>query len=157
MIHCLSEENKTMAQQTNSFTIAHYLLLAVVVILCVFLVSWALISGHNTATSYVSDDGAEIPTPQITTKISPCAQQMTNAVAQMWAYNYDVVPQKYTDMIYEYAQEEITTPTTGYCNNTRFSCNTGQTRAQCDPCALNSARARAMEAHIKDAVAQNCD
>ena len=136
---------------TNSFTFAHYILLFLVTIICISIISWVVIKRNN-------------PTPQnnITPTIvhiksvDPCVQRITNAVAQMWAYNPRMVPQKYWQIASDYLDEVITTRTYGICQDVAFTCRPGQKRIECDPCAVPSARAFAQDRQTADTISENC-
>lgn len=139
-----------MANQTNSFTIAHYILLFLVVALCIGIVAWSIISSRNVARA----DSAK-PVIQVS-NIDPCTQEVMNNVAQMWAYNPGAVPEKYQQMASDYADEEITARIRGNCNGVKFTCRPGQIRRDCDPCALGGGRQIAMDAHTADVVRAMC-
>ena len=143
--------NKKFTTNTNSFTIAHYILLFLVVGLCISIIAWILISRNNTT-----------PANNVTQNIihirdtDPCVQRTRNTVAQMWAYDPRAVPQKYWTIATEYLNQTITTPTYGICQDVAFTCHVGQLRRDCDPCAVPSARAYAMDIHTADLIRENC-
>ena len=134
----------------TSIRIAHYLLLFAIAIICIGLVTYAIIHQNN-------------PTPQNNVtpahrakEQTPCATRTADTIAQMWAYNPKSIPQKYWEIAMDYMNEQITTPTYGICQDVAFHCATGDIRRDCDPCAVPSARAYAMEIHTHDAIKQNC-
>ncbi len=140
-----------MANQTNSFTIAHYILLFFVVGLCIGIAAWIMITTRNAnpknnieSVTHISND-------------DPCVQNIMNSVSQMWAYNPGAVPQKYWRIASEYADEQIVTRIQGHCNNVAFTCRPGQIRRDCDPCAVGGGRQMAIDQHIADMVKINCN
>lgn len=141
-----------MALQTTSFKIARYILLALVLVLCIGIITWTLIARNRAdqSTSGTVENVIRI------TNTDPCVQSVNNAVSQMWAYNAVSIPQKYRDMVTQYVNEKITTRINGSCNDVRFVCRPGQIRRDCDPCAQGSARQFAMEQQISDMIAEQC-
>lgn len=138
---------------TNSFTIAHYILLFLVFCLCTGIIVWIIITRNNpTPTNNVSVS----PVIHID-KPTPCIQRTKNTVSQMWAYDPDMVPQKYWDIALDYLNQKITTRTYGICQDVAYICHPGEIRRDCDPCAVPSARNYAMEIHIADMIHANCE
>ncbi len=135
---------------TNSFTIARYILLFLVVIITIVIIAWTLVSSHRRTTNSSQQNVIHI------SNNDPCVQDVTNTISRIWAYSPSMVPQKYADMIRQYINAPITERINGACNDTRFVCRPGQIRRECDPCALASARAAAMDQHIADTVARDC-
>lgn len=140
-----------MAIQTNSFKISRYILLALVLILCIGIITWTLVSKNRVAQSDTTVDNVI----RITNN-DPCIQNVNSIVAQMWAYDEPDIPQKYRDMITQYLDTEITSRIDGMCNDVKFVCRPGQLRRDCDPCATGSARQFAMEKQISDMIAEQC-
>lgn len=136
---------------TNSFTIAHYILLFLVVGLCIGIAAWIMISSRTATPKNNVEPVVHI------SNTDPCSRQTMNAIAQMWAYDPGMVPQKYWDMAAEYANEQIVTRIHGNCNSVNFTCRPGQIRRDCDPCAIGTGRQIAMDQHIADTIRQNCD
>ena len=136
--------------QITSFKIARYILMILVIILCVGIISWILFSPSD------KNDNAHVDNVIRITNTDPCVQKVNNSIAQLWAYNMNDVPQKYIDMIDSYLNEKIATKTTGYCNDTKFTCKPGQARKDCDPCALGSAKQFAMDQQIVDMISTEC-
>lgn len=141
-----------MGLQTTSFKIARYILFALVLILCAWIIIYTLVSKEEGNTMNINDENVI----RVTNNQNPCEQNINNSISQMWAYNFENVPQKYLSMIDAYVNEEITTRETGYCNNVKFTCTPGQIRKDCDPCAAGSARQFAMDKQIADTIAQEC-
>ena len=141
---------KKFKTNTSAFSIAHYILLFLVVCTCITLIAWVIISQHNTPTTNI--------TPPIThiKNADPCVQRTINTVAQMWAYTPEMVPQKYWDMATNYMNQTITTRTYGICQDVAFTCHVGQILRDCDPCAVPSARDYAQSMHTADMIRQNC-
>ncbi len=138
-------------QKINTFTIAHYILLFLVVVLCIGIVAWTLTrSGKSVA---ATDDANVI---RVTENISPCAQKIKNQVSQIWAYNPELIPQKYLDIANEYVNSRVDDRIRGECNNVKFTCRRGDIRRDCDPCAVGAARQIAMERQISDMTAEYC-
>lgn len=145
-----------MAYQTNSFSIAHYILLICMVVLCGGVVAYAII--HDTGRH---DDVLAMPMPTrpaapASTQPDTCAQTVTNAVAQMWAYNPDVIPVKYKDIAMAYYTGPVNTTIRGECNGVRFVCRAGVRRADCDPCAAGGARDYAISLQTRDMIKKHC-
>lgn len=146
-----------MAYQTNSFSIAHYILLICMVVLCGGVVAYAII--HDTG----RHDENIVPMPMLTqpavpvaTQTDTCVQTVTNAVAQMWAYNPDVIPVKYKDIAMAYYTGPVNTTIHGECNGVRFVCRAGVRRADCDPCAAGGARDYAISLQTRDMIKKHC-
>jgi UDP-3-O-acyl-N-acetylglucosamine deacetylase len=74
----------------------------------------------------------------------------------MWKYDPKMIPQKYWDIAMKYMNEIYTTRTFGICNDIGYVCNPGQTRRDCDPCAVPSARKYAQNIHLNDMIIENC-
>ena len=105
---------------TNTFSIAHYILLFLVTILCIGIISWVMIRRNNPA-----------PQNNIQTigtyahQTDPCVHRITNTVAKMWAYTPDMIPERYWDIAMQYLDETITTRTYGLCQDVAFTCRPG--------------------------------
>ena len=136
---------------TNSFTIAHYILLFLVIGLCICIIAWTMIRRHNLS-----------PKNNVTQNIihvnssAPCIKRTIDTVDKMWEYDPKSVPQKYWDIALEYLNEPILATTYGICQDVAFACHTGQTRRECDPCAIPSAPEIAKNQQIADMIKQNC-
>lgn len=142
---------KKFNHNTNAFSIAHYILLFLVVGLCISIIAWIMINRNNNApTNNVSQNIIHIQ------ENDPCVQRTRNTVAKMWAYDPRAVPQKYWEIATQYLNQAIQTPTYGICQDVAFTCHVGQLRRDCDPCAVPSARAYAMEIHTADLIRVNC-
>ena len=136
---------------TNSFTIAHYILLFLVTGICIAVIAWIMISRHNTnPTNNVSENIIH------TTGNSPCAKRTIETVEKLWAYNPNAVPQKYWNIAIDYMNQPITKKTYGVCQDVAYTCHVGQIIRDCDPCAVPSARAYAKSIHIADLLKTNC-
>ena len=135
--------------QTTPFTIAHYILLFMVVVTCISIVAWLIIARyrtqqyHRTDITYIMNN-------------DPCVDKTRDAVSRMWAYNQELIPTRYKTMADTYANNAILTRTSGYCNGIPFTCRAGQLRRTCDPCAIVAGRNIAMEYHIADMIRANC-
>ena len=135
----------------TSFTIAHYILLFLVCGLCIGIIAWIMISRHNaTPTNNVQFNISHI------NKNMPCVQRTTETINQMWKYDPKMVPQKYWDIAMDYLNQVYTVTTFGICNDIGYVCRIGQTRRDCDPCAVPLARKYAQEIHLNDEIAKNC-
>ncbi len=139
-----------MAYQTNSFTIAHYILLFAVVVLSIGIISWTVIhSGNPNPQNNIE------PVMHITNS-DPCVRHARESITQMWEYNPGAVPQEYRALATQYTDEVIATRIQGDCGGTSFTCRPGQRRRECDPCAAASARQYAIEQQIADTIEKNC-
>lgn len=140
---------KNMEYQTSAFTVAHYILLFMVTVVCISVVTWLILERHKTQRAnstnitYIMNNDA-------------CVQQTRDAVSRMWAYNQELIPARYKTMADTYANNAVLTRVTGYCNDVAFTCRAGQLRRTCDPCAVSAGRMRAMETHIADMIRANC-
>ena len=143
---------KKFKTNTNTYTIAHYLLLFLVIGLCICIAAWIMITRHN-------NNPINNVTPTIThiSSTLPCVKRTVDTVEQMWRYDPKSVPQKYWNIAIEYLNEPITARTYGLCQDVAFVCHTGQIRRECDPCAVPSARAFAKQQQIADMIKMNCD
>ena len=141
----MSKKYKT---NTNSFTIAHYILLFLVAIICIGIIAWVMIhnTNKNTKNNVTIDHISQ----------TPCIQRTINTVERMWAYDPKMIPNKYWKIAMDYLNEPIRTHTYGICQDVAYTCNVGQLRRDCDPCAVPSARQYAREFHIADMIKQNC-
>ena len=149
--------------EPTSYSIAHYILVFLLVCVGVVAVIWILVAiGYRlekrAASGPVTIMAAEenVVTTDDINALSPCAKRVVNSVAQIWTYSPDDVPRKYWDMAYTYVNDTIPTRTEGSCNNVRFICNAGQRRRDCDPCAVSAGMSMAMDRHISDMISQNC-
>lgn len=135
--------------QTTPFTIAHYILLFMVVVTCASIVTWLILDRyktqqyHRTNITYIMNN-------------DPCTGKTRDAVLRMWAYNQELIPPRYTTMADTYANNAVLKRVTGYCNGVPFTCRAGQLRRTCDPCAITAGRDIAMEYHIADMIRANC-
>ena len=136
---------------TNSFTIAHYILLFFTVGLCICIIAWVLIARNNT-------NPQNNVQPNIThaTGTSPCVKRTIKSIEHMWAQDPKSVPAKYWNIAIEYLNEPTTVRTYGLCQDVAFVCNPGDLRRNCDPCAVPNARAHAKSIQIADTIQQNC-
>lgn len=146
------KEKIKLNKKTNPFTAAHYILLFLVVVLCIAIIAWIMISKQR-------QQNAMRPAPVVThvQNTDPCVQDVRNIVAQMWAYNSEQVPQKYWDIANGYLNQQITTRQSGVCADVAFVCKPGQRRIECDPCAVPSARMVAQDQQVTDLIQQYCD
>ena len=142
---------KKFTTNTNAFGIAHYILLFIVVILCICTIAFIIIKRNNP-----NPQNNVQPTITHIKNNDPCVQRTINTIAQMWAYDPKKVPQKYWDIATNYLTEPITTRFYGICQDVAYTCHPGQIRRDCDPCAVPSARAYAMEIHTTDMIQANC-
>ena len=152
-----------MAYQTTPFSIAHYILLICMVVLCGGIVAYAIIHDagqHDDVlpTPVVASAGQQPQSaPVPTTPADPaCVQTVTDAVARMWAYNPEVVPVKYKDIAMAYYTGPVNATIRGECNGVRFVCRPGVQRANCDPCASGSARDFAISVQTRDMIQKHC-
>lgn len=145
-----------MAYQTNSFSIAHYILLICMVVLCGGVVAYAIIHDTGRHDDVLAMPMPTQPTAPAATQPDTCAQTVTNAVAQMWAYNPDVIPVKYKDIAMAYYTGPVNTTIRGECNGVRFVCRAGVRRADCDPCAAGGARDYAISLQTRDMIKKHC-
>lgn len=145
-----------MAVQTNSFSIAHYILLIGMIVVCGWVVAYAVV--HDTGGAVIDIPAASDSAPAVdnNSSVSECRQTVTNAVAQMWAYNPDVVPVKYKDIAMAYYTGPVNPAFRGECNGVTFACPAGTPRMDCDPCAAGNAREYAMGIHTRDMLAKHC-
>lgn len=146
-----------MATQTNPFSIAHYILLICIVILCGGIVAYAITHDTGKHPDVLPTPAPEMPnaTPAQMADAA-CIQSVTNAVARMWAYNPDAIPVKYQDVAMAYYTAPVNTTIRGECNGVKFVCRQNMQRMNCDPCAAGSAREYAMQLHTRDMIAQHC-
>ena len=142
---------KKFKTNTNTYTIAHYLVLFLVIGLCICIAALIMITRHN-------NNPINNVTPTIThiSSTLPCVKRTVDTVEQMWRYDPKSVPQKYWNIAIEYLNEPITARTYGLCQDVAFVCHTGQIRRECDPCAVPSARAFAKQQQIADMIKMNC-
>lgn len=144
-----------MAYPTNSFSIAHYILLICMVVACGGIVAYAIM--HDTRSISMNDT---LPMPTVVPVSAPtdkCSETITNAVAQMWAYNPDAIPEKYRNMAAAYYISPVEATIHGDCNGTTFICNRGVRRSDCDPCAAGSAREFAISVQTRDMIEKYCN
>lgn len=134
---------------TNAFTIAHYILLSLVAIVCIVIIAWIMIVRNNSS-----------PHNNVTMThlkgSNPCVQRTIETVKKLWDFNPRAVPQKYWEIAMTYMNQPITENTYGICQDVAYTCKRGQIRRDCDPCAVPSARAYAQAMHIADLVQTNC-
>ncbi|MBP3397461.1 MAG: hypothetical protein J6K82_00855 [Alphaproteobacteria bacterium] len=143
---------KKFKTNINSFTIAHYILLFLVVGLCICIIAWIMIHRVNSA----PENNVTLNTTHMTSS-DPCVQRTINTVNQMWAYDPKQVPQKYWEIAMNYMNQPITTRTYGLCQDVGYICHPGQILRDCDPCAVPSARTYAQSIHISDMIEKNCN
>jgi hypothetical protein len=136
----------------SSFTISHYILLFLVTIICIGVIAWVLIHRTNTH----PQNNIEIPITHIRGN-TPCVQRTIATVNQMWRYDPKMVPQKYWEIAMRYMNQPITQETYGICQDIGYICHPGQTRRDCDPCAVPAARQYAQNIHIADMLSENCN
>lgn len=135
--------------QTTPFTIAHYILLFMVIVTCASIVVWLILDRyetqqqHSTNITYIMNN-------------DPCVEKTRDAISRLWAYNQELIPTRYKTMAETYANDAVLTRTRGYCDGVPFMCRAGQLRRTCDPCAIQTGRRRAMEFHIADMIRANC-
>ncbi len=137
-------------EYTTPFGIAHYILLLAVGALALGIIIYAAYWGPRSA-------ARPTPRPSPSPVPSKCARDVANAVEQMWAYHPEFIPAKYQNMVIEYLAAPVEATVRGTCNNVKFTCRAGQIRRMCDPCAMADARDSAMEVHISDIVAAECN
>ncbi len=140
-----------MMKQPTSFKTAQYILLFFIVIICIWLAAWLIISDNRTK----NQDTDTVNVIHITNN-DPCIKRVNDYVARLWAYTPENIPEKYLIMANDYANEKITTKIKGACNNIKFTCRAGQIRKDCDPCAIASGRQFAMDRQISDTISQKC-
>ena len=142
---------KKFKTNTNTFTIAHYILLFLVTGLCISILAWVMITRHTTTT-------INKPSPSIThiTQNTPCVQRTIDTVKKLWEFNPRAIPQKYWEIAINYMNQPVSTTTYGICQDIAFTCRRGQVRYDCDPCAVPSARTYAQSIHIADLLKTNC-
>ncbi len=137
---------------TNSLTIAHYILLFLVTGVCIAIVAWIMISRHNaTPTNNISKNITHI------SGNTPCVKRTIETVNKLWEYNPRAVPTKYWDIAMNYMNQPITTTTYGICEDVAYVCHPGQTMRECNPCAVPNARTYAQSMHITDSIQSNCN
>ena len=142
---------KKFKTNTNAFSIAHYILLFLVVGICIAIIAWVMITNNNpNPTSNISTNVVHVK------ESNPCVQNTRDMVARMWAYDPQSVPQRYWDIAGNYMNQTITTRTYGICQDVAFTCRPGQIRRDCDPCAAPSARDWAQSIHTADMIQKNC-
>lgn len=129
---------------TNSYNIAHIILLSIVVVVGIWFIIWAIIS-----MSHADEKIAE-------TANEPCIQTAINTVAIIWLDKPEQIPQKYLDMMTEKANRTVDVKTRGNCNGTPFVCEMGAIRSECDPCAILLARQDAINQHTVDLIEEKC-
>lgn len=140
-----------MEQTPSAFSVAHYVLLFLVSTICTVSVVWVLIAANNRE-SRLNDKFIS----QSSNSQKSCQRRTADNVVILWESNYANVPEKYKIIETNYANRIVPVRTTGTCNGTRFICEMGDLRYQCDPCAKKSAYKRAMFQHISDAIDQEC-
>lgn len=143
-----------MASETNSFSIAHYILLIAMVAACGGIVAYAII--HDTG-AYQDTIAAPAPgTDQQPQADNECVKRVADAVAQMWAYNPESVPEKYTNIAMARLTTLVEVTQRGECNGVKFVCAPGSRPADCDPCAIGNARDYAIAAQTRDMIQKHC-
>lgn len=145
------QPTKKFKQNTNAFTIAHYILLFLVTGLCISIIAWIIITRHNnTPKNNISQNIIHIK------NTDPCVQRINEIVTKMWAFNPNAIPQKYWDIANNYLNQTITTRTYGLCQDVAFVCHKGQIMRDCNPCAVPAARDYAIKIQISDLIRGNC-
>ncbi|MBQ7056242.1 MAG: hypothetical protein IJN91_04925 [Alphaproteobacteria bacterium] len=136
---------------TTSFTIAHYLLLFFVMIFCISIIAWVMISRNNSApTNNISGNILHIHSS------APCVQRTIKTVKQMWEYDPKSVPEKYWEIAMSYMNQKIQDRTYGICQDVAYICPRGAILYDCNPCAVPMARDYAQNIHIADMIVANC-
>ena len=77
-----------MGLQTTSFKIARYILFALVLILCAWIIIYTLVSKEEGNTMNINDENVI----RVTNNQTPCEQNINNSISQMWTYNFENVP-----------------------------------------------------------------
>ncbi|MBR5153359.1 MAG: hypothetical protein IKW57_01010 [Alphaproteobacteria bacterium] len=143
---------KKFTTNTNSFTIAHYILLFMVTITCIGIIAWVMINRDNPAPEN------NVHSSIIHAKNSdPCVKRVTETIERMWEFSPESVPQKYWSIAMAYINQPIISRTYGICMDAAFTCRPGQLLRDCDPCAIPSARSYAQQIHIADMISANCN
>ena len=143
---------KKFKTNASAFSIAHYILLFLVVGFSIAIIAWVMIKNNN------PNPANNVSTNVVRVKdTDPCVQRTRDMVARMWAYDPGAVPEKYWAIAKNYLNQVITKRTYGICQDVEFTCRVGQIRADCDPCAVPSARDWAQSIHVADMIKQNCD
>lgn len=142
--------------ETTSYSIAHYILMFILVCACIVIVAWILIADRHHEDTDAT--GAIFTEQTITSngQISPCAQKVINTVAQMWTYNPDQIPARYWDIASHYVNGNVTERTEGTCDKVKYICYAGQRRRDCNPCAVQNGIAMAMDRHAADLISKKC-
>ena len=136
---------------TNSFTIAHYILLFFVTTLCICIIAWIIIFRHNPAPT--NDLGPSFnKSPAYS-----CPQRVRTMVKEMWQNDSKSVPAQYWQLASEFMDAPIRSTTYGLCQDVAYVCRPGQRRRDCDPCAVPSARAYAQEVQTIDMIGKLCE
>ena len=155
MIIFYQKDTQHMARykpNTNSLTIAHYILLFLVTILCICIIAWTIIYRHNAH-----------PQNNITmsaTHISasdPCVTRVTQHIKKIWSYDSASIPDKYWKIAEDYINAPIESKFYGICYDVAFVCRVGQLRRDCDPCAVPTARQIAQDQQIADTIYEKCN
>ena len=142
---------KKFKTNTSAFSIAHYILLFLVVGFSIAIIAWVMIKNNNpNPENNVSNNVIHVK------DTDPCVQRTRDMVARMWAYDPGAVPEKYWIIAENYLNQVITTRTYGICQDVAFTCHVGQIRVDCDPCAVPSARDWAQSIHVADMIQKNC-
>lgn len=141
-----------MADTTPSaFSISHYILLFIVSTLCTVSVVWVLIAANNREAKLhdnILTNGNN--------NDKSCQRAAADMVTDLWEHQPQDIPEKYIILENNYAKRIVPVRTTGTCNGIKFVCKMGEQRLNCDPCAKNSARKRAMFQHISDTIDEVC-
>ena len=132
----------------SAFSISHYVLLFIVSTLCTVSVVWVLIAANNRESAINNNIKASTD--------KSCQRATADAITLLWEQKPQDIPEKYIAMEQSYANRTVAVRTTGTCNGEKFICKMGQIRSACDPCALNSAKKRAMFQHISDMIDKAC-
>lgn len=135
--------------QTNSFTIAHYILLFMVTVTCASIIVWLVLQNHREQVKKAMDI-------VYITNNNPCVRHARDAVKQIWTYNQELIPTRYKIIVNKYVNEVMPARVKGYCGDEPFMCRMGQIRHVCDPCAKKTAREMAMTQHMADVIYANC-
>ncbi len=146
--------------QTTSFSIARYILFFILGLLGIGFGGWILTADRRAA--YDTPPSPTKTVANIDNAIAdriardPCARDVADAVARMWAYTPDNVPTPYKEMAQEYANETLQVSVQGNCNDIQFKCHSGDVRRNCDPCAVTTGRLFAQSQQTADWIEEQC-
>ncbi|MBO5834064.1 MAG: hypothetical protein J6R22_03870 [Alphaproteobacteria bacterium] len=135
---------------TNTFSIAHYILLFFVVTLCICIIAWVIIFRHN------PDATTNITKSENISGAYSCPQKVKKMVTKMWQNDSNSIPKKYWRLAQDFLNAPVASTTFGVCQDIAYTCHAGQIRSDCDPCAVISARAYAQEIQTIDMIGNIC-